>query len=98
MEVAGSGGGGGRARCMLRHCPVSLGYCCDVLDPESNFVFLLSRHSLVTNQILPPSSALPQSYGVRGDAADPANDASAAIAVKMTARHVRLNPQRQWLP
>ena len=44
----------------LRHCPSSSGYCCEVLDPTSNFVFLLSRHSLVPNQVLP--AAIPRPY------------------------------------
>jgi len=49
----------------LRHCPISSGYCCEILDPEQNFVFLLSRQSLVPNQILPYSSTLPQPYNYK---------------------------------
>ena len=58
IEIA-SGDEGHRT---LRHCPASLGYCCEILDPSSNFVFLLSRQSLVPNQILPSISLLPQPY------------------------------------
>jgi len=46
----------------LRHCPSSSGYCCEILDPHRNFVFLLSRHPLVPNQMLPHPSSLPQPY------------------------------------
>ena len=58
IEIA-SGDEGHRT---LRHCPASSGYCCEILDPSSNFVFLLSRQSLVPNQILPSTSLLPQPY------------------------------------
>jgi len=46
----------------LRHCPATLGYCCEVIDPSSSYVFLLSRQSLVPNQILPSPSLLPQPF------------------------------------
>jgi len=46
----------------LRHCPSSSGYCCEILDPHRSFVFLLSRHSLVPNQVLPHPTSLPQPY------------------------------------
>jgi mannosyltransferase OCH1-like enzyme len=46
----------------LRHCPSSLGYCCEILDPQRSFVFLLSRHPIVPNQLLPHPSSLPQPY------------------------------------
>ncbi|KAL3817503.1 hypothetical protein ACHAXA_007093, partial [Cyclostephanos tholiformis] len=51
----------------LRHCPESAGYCCEILDPTSTFVLLLSRHSLVPNQVLPIESALPAPYRVDAD-------------------------------
>ena len=46
----------------LRRCPSSAGYCCEVLDPTSTLVFLLSRQSLVPNQVLPSASSLPLPY------------------------------------
>ncbi|KAL7499814.1 hypothetical protein ACHAWT_010240 [Skeletonema menzelii] len=46
----------------LRHCPSTSGYCCEILDPDHSFVFLLSRHPLVPNQVLPHPMSLPQPY------------------------------------
>lgn len=46
----------------LRHCPSSSGYCCEILDPQRDFVFLLSKHPLVPNQIIPHPTSLPQPY------------------------------------
>ena len=61
IEIAPAGYGNGQPR-TLRHCPISSGYCCEILDPTSSFVFLLSRQSLVPNQLLPSSSKLPRPY------------------------------------
>lgn len=61
IEIAPAGHGNGQPR-TLRHCPLSSGYCCEILDPTSTFVFLLSRQSLVPNQLLPSSSKLPRPY------------------------------------
>lgn len=61
IEIAPAGYGNGQPR-TLRHCPPSSGYCCEILDPTSSFVFLLSRQSLVPNQLLPSSSKLPRPY------------------------------------
>jgi len=58
IEVAG---GEEHAR-LLRHCPASIGYCCEIIDTQRGFVFLLSRHSLLPNQYLPHHSTLPQPY------------------------------------
>ncbi|KAL7461497.1 hypothetical protein ACHAXS_001917 [Conticribra weissflogii] len=58
IEVAG---GAEHAR-LLRNCPASTGYCCEIIDPQRGFVFLLSRHSLLPNQYLPHHSTLPQPY------------------------------------
>jgi len=71
IEIASGGRGGSavedlqQSQRTLRHCPPSSGYCCEILDSTSNFVFLLSRQSLVPNQILPTDSMLPKplSYG-----------------------------------
>ncbi len=52
----------------LRHCPTSAGYCCEILDPSSTYVLLLSRQSLMPNQVLPIESALPVPYRVHVDA------------------------------
>ncbi|KAL7532601.1 hypothetical protein ACHAXR_008521 [Thalassiosira sp. AJA248-18] len=65
IDVAGGGGGSNNneeEHRTLRHCPASAGYCCEVLDPQQNFVFLLSRQALVPNQILPHPSTLPQPF------------------------------------
>ena len=64
IEVAGGGSSSSNdeEHRTLRHCPTSKGYCCEILDPQQNFVFLLSRQPLVPNQILPHSSTLPQPY------------------------------------
>jgi hypothetical protein len=61
IEIAPAGYGNGLPR-TLRHCPPSSGYCCEILDPTSSFVFLLSRQSMVPNQLLPSSSKLPRPY------------------------------------
>ena len=47
----------------LRHCPTASGYCCEIIDPERKFVFMLSRHSLLPNQSLPHYDNLPKPYG-----------------------------------
>jgi hypothetical protein len=60
IEIAS--GDDGEDHRTLRHCPATLGYCCEIIDPSSSYVFLLSRQSLVPNQILPSSSLLPQPF------------------------------------
>ena len=72
IQVAGGYGYDGQRT--LRHCPTSSGYCCEVLDPKSNFVFLLSRQAMVPNQILPQSSTLPQPFN--SESLEDANDAA----------------------
>lgn len=46
----------------LRHCPASQGYCCEIIDPHRKFVFMLSRHPLLPNQVLPAYSSLVKPY------------------------------------
>ena len=57
----------------LRHCPATLGYCCEIIDPSSSYVFLLSRQALVPNQILPSSSLLPQPFAQTSGSIDTAD-------------------------
>ena len=46
----------------LRHCPASQGYCCEIIDPRRKFVFMLSRHSLLPNQMLPTYDSFNKPY------------------------------------
>ena len=58
-------GGGGRT--LLRRCAESAGYCCEIQDPTSAYVFLLSRQPLVPNQVMPAAASLPVPYGAASD-------------------------------
>ncbi|KAL7547150.1 hypothetical protein ACHAWF_010465 [Thalassiosira exigua] len=73
VEVAGGGGSEGGGRRTLRRCPPSSGYCCEVLGPDEDFVYLLSRRPLVPEQVLPDASTLPRPYGL---VVDPSSSSS----------------------
>jgi hypothetical protein len=88
-------GGGGGGRALLRRCPESAGYCCEIQDPTSTYVFLLSRQPLVPNQVLPAVASLPVPWGAAAaaDAADAApKSVGGEIAFMSTVREELSSP------
>ena len=85
------GGGGGGA--LLRRCPESAGYCCEIQDPTSTYVFLLSRQPLVPNQVLPAVASLPVPWGAAAAAAaDAPKSVGGEIAFMSTVREELSSP------
>ena len=58
----------------LRHCPPSQGYCCEIIDPQHKFVFMLSRHPLLPNQALPAYSSLEKPHRFQIDPTTPIDE------------------------
>jgi mannosyltransferase OCH1-like enzyme len=48
------------------HCPAETGYCCQVFDPESHAVVLMTKHPLLPFQILPSIPELSKPYDENG--------------------------------
>jgi hypothetical protein len=98
IEIAPAGHGNGQPR-TLRHCPPSSGYCCEILDPTSRFVFLLSRQSLVPNQLLPSSSKLPRPYAENQNNSSGTSAINAVVPEKEVAflSTIREDPSSQLL-
>lgn len=51
---------------LSHHCPAETGYCCQVFDPQSYAVILMTKHPLLPYQILPSLLHLPEPYNARG--------------------------------
>ena len=87
---ADGGAGGGRA--LLRRCPESAGYCCEIQDPTSTYVFLLSRQPLVPNQVLPAVASLPVPWGATAAADGAPKSVDGEIAFMSTVREELSSP------
>ena len=47
---------------LTHHCPTETGYCCQVFDPRSHAVVLMTKHPLLPYQILPSTTKLPKPF------------------------------------